>query len=999
MLESMFQWSEYQKEDFRSSLGSLFLITDQKIQPFHLSLIDWLTDAEIAGRKKYYVSLEEGHKKLADFCWGEYKDITGKRKYCHLSHYTLLYLPEHLIRTELWDNLETVLTDLRFIETKCSNGLLFNLITDYNSALYSMPEAQKEIKIRKKNEENVSDLTDRLILYANKSNKANNLHIQDQKRFTIQKNIDPKFNPLTKLWTEYEIKKDIERILKNPTRIDRIRAFSKYVNSESHALSKYSSIPGFCIQQAYNLSKSGPIGTAAKTIIDMEAVGILFLKTKKQLPPYNPHPVLMKTINGHDTICSVGITFDGKKAVSGSYDKTVCLWNLETGKCLQIMYGHKDCVRFVCISPNGSVVLSGSDDKTIRIWNPETGENLGELTGHTSFISCVNITPDGNKAISGSWDKNLIVWDIKSKKCIRILKGHTDRVNCVFMTYDGKLAFSGSWDKTIRVWEVETGKCLWIMKGHKGFISCISSTINGQLVLSGSSDKTLRIWNIETRDCVKILEGHTDLIQAVSITPFGELAITGSWDKTIKIWDIQKGKCLKTLMGHNSQVNGVAITPDGKTGVSGSSDKTIRIWNIEKGYCLKKNQHLKKVDSSNVYNVFENKQEKVNCIYFTGDGKMALLGDCDKSIRVLDLQTKKTLALFKGHGSYIKSLIVSPDGKIVVSGSMGGTLRIWNIAKGQCIHRIKGHAGWINCIAITPDGRHVLTGSYDKTVRMWDIETKKCNRIFQGHEDWVESIIVSPDAKKIISGGCDRTIRIWDVETGKTMSILERYGGYVESINVSPDSKTIVEGSNSGALRTWDIETGQCLQRIKEHTGSVNFIAITFDGKMVLSASEDGSICLCSIKNGISYAFFQDEDPILSLSLLLSTKNIVYGTKAGKIRFLKCYNLQMSHIITTPTRLWLFGSSGERGKWDDNITALCEWCGERFVVDEFILNTIREINMEAIEKANQTTIETIGSFIKNPKLPDSAWKDPRLLSQCPKCNKPLRFNPFIVDNK
>jgi WD40 repeat protein len=206
--------------------------------------------------------------------------------------------------------------------------------------------------------------------------------------------------------------------------------------------------------------------------------------------------------------------------------------------------GHGGGILSVAWSPDGQQALSGSYDQTVRLWELASGRCLRVFEGHSDSISSVSWGPDGQQALSGSYDQTVRLWDIASGRCLRVFEGHSDSVSSVARSPDGQQAISGSNDQTMRLWEIASGRCLRVFEGHSDSILSVAWSPNEQQALSGSYDQTMRLWDIASGRCLRVFEGHSGGVASVAWSPDGKQALAGSYDRTIRLWETSTGGCL-----------------------------------------------------------------------------------------------------------------------------------------------------------------------------------------------------------------------------------------------------------------------------------------------------------------------------------------------------------------------------------------------------------------------------------------------------------------------
>ncbi|HEX8702299.1 MAG TPA: AAA family ATPase, partial [Myxococcaceae bacterium] len=453
------------------------------------------------------------------------------------------------------------------------------------------------------------------------------------------------------------------------------------------------------------------------------------------------HPVrtegLHRTFEGHaSSVAGCALTPDGRRVVSASRDRTLKLWDLETGKELATLEGHGDAVSGCAVTPDRRHVVSASRDRTLKVWDLETGQERVTLKGHSAPVTGCAVTPDGQRVVSASEDGTLKTWELASGRELATLEGHGAPVMGCAVTPDGRRVVSASWDRTLKVWELETGQDLMTLAGHEALVAGCAVTPDGRHVVSASADDTLKVWDLETGKQRTTLEGHWAPVTGCVVTPDGQRVVSSSEDETLMVWELASGRELETLRGHDASVSSCEVTPDGQRVVSASEDGTLKVGELEYRRAVA---------------ALEGHKEEVNGCALMPDGRRLVSASKDRTLKVWDLETGKELASWEAHKFWVSGCAVTPDGRRLVSAGGDRVLKVWDLETGTELARLKGHKDWVSCCAVTPDGRHVVSASGDKTLKVWDLETGSPLATLEGHEALVTCCVVTPDGRRVVS--------------------------------------------------------------------------------------------------------------------------------------------------------------------------------------------------------------------------------------------------------
>ncbi len=282
---------------------------------------------------------------------------------------------------------------------------------------------------------------------------------------------------------------------------------------------------------------------------------------------------------------------------------------------------------------------------------------------------------------------------------------------------------------------------------------------------------------------------------------------------------------VQRLVGHKGAVVGVACPAANQTAFSAGADRIVRVWDLGGGKELRRWGPI---------------TPDITCLAVSPNGQLVLTAQ-GVSVRVWDA-TGRELAKFTGHTNAVRAVALTPDGRLALSGGDDRTLRLWEVATGRDVGRLTGHKGQVTSVALSPDGRLAVSADRDHSLRLWDTSRRRELRSFNGPRGPILSVALAPDGKTILTGHFDTTVRLWEIATGRELRRFSGHRQMVACVLFAAGGRMPVSGSSDQTIRGWDPASGAELFCCQGHTGPVNGLALAPDGRHLLSAGSDETV-------------------------------------------------------------------------------------------------------------------------------------------------------------
>jgi Tol biopolymer transport system component len=297
-------------------------------------------------------------------------------------------------------------------------------------------------------------------------------------------------------------------------------------------------------------------------------------------------------------VFSVAFSPDGKTLAAGSWDESVRLWEISSGKELRQFDKQKGPARSVGFSPDGKLLTCAGDGFPIVLWDVATAKEVRRLVGFNGPITFVTFSPDGKLVASKGYDATLRLWDVATGREVRRLGGGVNEPDCpAVFSPDGRTLASAcltesargdDLQRTFRVWEVTTGTPIRSFKGNPSSVGAAAFSPDGKLLAvatrgRGELRQRICLWDVESgKELPPIEETQNETPEPVALLTFSPdgRALAAGGGGPVQLWELATRREACRFPAQAAGRISLAFSPDGRLLASGSTDITVLLWDV-----------------------------------------------------------------------------------------------------------------------------------------------------------------------------------------------------------------------------------------------------------------------------------------------------------------------------------------------------------------------------------------------------------------------------------
>jgi WD40 repeat protein/serine/threonine protein kinase len=444
-------------------------------------------------------------------------------------------------------------------------------------------------------------------------------------------------------------------------------------------------------------------------------------------------------------------------------------------------------------------LVAGRDDRTLTVWDVQSGRSVAHDTDHDGPVVFVDFGLQDHTLVG--CDNGNVLWTrrLDSASPRRVVRRFEDPASVFELSPDGQVLAVGGLDQPVTIWNLAVGDRQGTYQGSSHKVGQVAFAPDGQSLLMAWPDYALRLWRYrETPDLPQMLRGHDREAWSLAFSPDGTLLASGSDDHTVKLWDVDSGKELLCLRGHDQTVTCVAFLPGLDRIVSVGFDGKLILWEL-----IRSDSKPDLISARET--VLYSGRDPLRALAVSPDQQHLAFAGNEGTIRVWNLESGSVENELPGHGGTVHGLAFSQNPGVLASASADHTVRLWNPLAGPM--RTETLGGSMRSLAFSSDGGLMATGGDLRTVGLWSMDLWAIRLNLTGHPLPTRAVAFSPDHRIVATGCDDRNVRLWDVTTGQLIFALRGHSDRVHAVVFSPDSTPetaiLASSDHKGRILLW----------------------------------------------------------------------------------------------------------------------------------------------------------------------------------------------------
>jgi len=503
-------------------------------------------------------------------------------------------------------------------------------------------------------------------------------------------------------------------------------------------------------------------------------------------------------------IADLKITANSQTLVSIGDDRTLRTWNLPDGSPIHTLQ-HPVAITGVSLSPDSLRAAVACQDGFVRIWELSSGRLLELIAGHDSAVRGVGYLSDGKTLATLSTDGTL---RLSQRSVLRAMPIHNGAVRSMAMDSSGGQILSCGDDHRIVLTNASTGSEVRSYRvvaasqadapkppSEPSYLeihpTCVAFRPDNQRIAVGTEEGEVYVWNTNTPDTPLLSFELDSPIVSLAFSPDNlKLAVATVAANVHLLGPSLPGiQPSFELMPHQRFVTQGAISDltfdlDSQSVWASMDNGEVQQWRYAG---LAQRRQLS--PGGQVYGVA-----------ISNDGQLIASCSTDATVRLWNAKTGQQKAQLRGHDGPVHAIAMSRDETFAVTSGADGTLRLWDLVGGRQLKQLTRFDDTMYTIAISPNGNLIATAGADRRVHLLDMITGEERQTLEGHEDYVHCVAFDTKGERLLSYGYAGHLKIWNTANGKLLheSRLGKVGNYAQ---FSPDGKQIFLSNGDATAR------------------------------------------------------------------------------------------------------------------------------------------------------------------------------------------------------